>query len=411
MAERGRGHEQLLRVTRQRTSAGASADAGAAGASRSDRDPPSPPASPQSGRIGVGRGHRLDVGVMECIVWQYHFLGFSFDYIASIMRTSDNTISATTVRSVIQRFDKTGIVDYAPREKPVTKMSDETLDVLLAIVAEQPWLYLSEMAEELFWKTGRRFSREYVHAALHQRAGFSLKKMQIVAGQRDEANRSLYWTAVQEIGTRPGQFFFGDESGFDNKTARRKMGWGCRGSRVNVEEILHRGKHYSILALFGVDGFISLRWVEGGYDTGWFMQHITEMIAQVMSEYPADRSILVLDNCRIHRAEEDALRAVIRAVGQAPGSPPWPAPEPGEREIHGGRLLFLAPYSPVDSPIEFGFSVVKNSWRRNCAYLGTLDVSDAIDWVFANAYRDTTVDGPAATFRHCGYSEEQLKPW
>ena len=57
-----------------------------------------------------------------------------------------------------------------------------------------------------------------------------------------------------------------------------------------------------------------------------------------MNRFPQDRSIIVLDNCAIHRAN------VIREIVEA----------------HGVLLVFLPPYSPDFNPIEESFSYSKS---------------------------------------------------
>ena len=53
-----------------------------------------------------------------------------------------------------------------------------------------------------------------------------------------------------------------------------------------------------------------------------------------MNPYPQDRSIIVLDNCAIHKTH--ALREIVKG--------------------HGCLLMFLPPYSPDLNPIEESFS-------------------------------------------------------
>jgi len=53
-----------------------------------------------------------------------------------------------------------------------------------------------------------------------------------------------------------------------------------------------------------------------------------------MNPYPRDRSIIVLDNCAIHKMP--ALHEIV--------------------EAHGCLLMFLPPYSPDFNPIEESFS-------------------------------------------------------
>ena len=61
-----------------------------------------------------------------------------------------------------------------------------------------------------------------------------------------------------------------------------------------------------------------------------------------MRPFPGPRSVLLIDNCRIHNPRE--LRERVRKVG--------------------GRLIFLEPYDPQHMPIEVGFRAMK---RRGAA--------------------------------------------
>lgn len=61
-----------------------------------------------------------------------------------------------------------------------------------------------------------------------------------------------------------------------------------------------------------------------------------------MRAFPGPRSVLLIDNCRIHNPRE--LRERVRKVG--------------------GRLIFLEPYDPQHMPIEVGFRAMK---RRGAA--------------------------------------------
>nr|GAT52207.1 TPR domain protein [Mycena chlorophos] len=62
-----------------------------------------------------------------------------------------------------------------------------------------------------------------------------------------------------------------------------------------------------------------------------------------MQPYPGPRSVLVMDNCRIHHVEE------VEAICD-------------ERGI---KLVYLPPYSPDYNPIEQSFSFIKSYIRRN----------------------------------------------
>jgi hypothetical protein len=203
------------------------------------------------------------------------------------------------------------------------------------------------------------------------------------AAQRDEMQRAIYWDAIYSHIPHPSCLVFGDETALDGRTARRKRGWGGLGSRVSVAEIWHRGRMVSVLALYTRDaGFVAWAWVEGGYNMERFMEHIEQLIDLVLQPFPGPSSVLVLDNCRIHHAQEDHLRAACRR--------------------RGGQLLFLAPYCPIDNPVESGFSVFKACWRRNASILNAMSVHEAVGWGIANCYIDPAEVGKS--FDKCGYS-------
>jgi len=75
-----------------------------------------------------------------------------------------------------------------------------------------------------------------------------------------------------------------------------------------------------------------------------FINFISLFIFKVpqMNSYPAEQSVLVLDNARIHH-DEDLIDYI---------------------EAFGGRVEFLPPYSPDFNPIETCFSVIKSFLQK-----------------------------------------------
>ena len=100
-----------------------------------------------------------------------------------------------------------------------------------------------------------------------------------------------------------------------------------------------------------------------------------------------DNSILVLDNCQIHKTRLEEFQALV--------------------EAQGAKLVFLAPYCPIDNPIEKGFNVFKQYWRRNYLFLenteGVLGAGAAIAFAFKHCYSDPNA-AALGTYESCGYS-------
>jgi hypothetical protein len=99
---------------------------------------------------------------------------------------------------------------------------------------------------------------------------------------------------------------------------------------VDITEFLNRGKHFSILALYGINGFIDFDYVEGGYTADNFLSAVQFMIVQHLRPYPEGNSVLVVENCTEHKNELAALVAMVEAVGT--------------------KVRFLAPYCPIGNP-------------------------------------------------------------
>jgi transposase len=72
-----------------------------------------------------------------------------------------------------------------------------------------------------------------------------------------------------------------------------------------------------------------------------------------MNPYPANRSILVMDNCRIHHNIE--LVDIVNAVGMSPHLKLYPRDNDSLDSL-GCLLIYLPPYSPDMNPIEESFS-------------------------------------------------------
>ena len=130
-------------------------------------------------------------------------------------------------------------------------------------------------------------------------------------------------------------------------------------------------------------GFETFEFVVGAFDTEKFMAAMHVMLPKVMQPFPHRCSILVLDNCRTHHAEEAALAGLISELG--------------------GKLLYLAPYCPIDSPIEFGFNCFKQYFRRHGAALDAMDTHAAIETALRECYTDAPASA-ARTYNECGYN-------
>ncbi|KIO13705.1 hypothetical protein M404DRAFT_110339, partial [Pisolithus tinctorius Marx 270] len=106
------------------------------------------------------------------------------------------------------------------------------------------------------------------------------------------------------------EFVFVDETSKDERTWARHYGCAMSGARAPLSDVFVRGDRYSLVAAMTVDGYIAAEVVEGSYDRDLFCDFITQQLLPAMNPFPAERSVIVLDNCRIHHNED--LEAAVR---------------------------------------------------------------------------------------------------
>lgn len=60
---------------------------------------------------------------------------------------------------------------------------------------------------------------------------------------------------------------------------------------------------YSLLPALSLDGIIHLRIFEGSISGSGFFEFVSELL-DVMNPFPGPNSVLILDNCSIHKGPE-----------------------------------------------------------------------------------------------------------
>ncbi|KAF9503359.1 hypothetical protein BS47DRAFT_1309906 [Hydnum rufescens UP504] len=103
---------------------------------------------------------------------------------------------------------------------------------------------------------------------------------------------------------------FTDESSKDDKTVSWRWGYSRIGSRCYSHEPFVRGKHYTILPLLSIDGYLACEVFEGSVTGKMFEKFLlTHVVCPCHAPVPRPCSVLVLDNCAIHHGP--AVRDII----------------------------------------------------------------------------------------------------
>ncbi len=116
----------------------------------------------------------------------------------------------------------------------------------------------------------------------------------------------------------PEQLVFVDESACDRRTYLRNQAWALEGLRACRKQYFARGKRfvvlyithflmligdsrYSILPAITLnDGIIECMIVEGSFNGDLFASFISDLVLK-MQPFPAPNSVVVMDNCAIHK--------------------------------------------------------------------------------------------------------------
>ena len=101
----------------------------------------------------------------------------------------------------------------------------------------------------------------------------------------------------------PEQLMFLDESAANERTMDRKYGSSPVGSKAVVKQFLKTSQKWSLLPLYTIDGFIAWDIIQGSYNSHLFNDFIKTYVIPHTTPFPGPRSVLIMDNARIHRNE------------------------------------------------------------------------------------------------------------
>lgn len=132
---------------------------------------------------------------------------------------------------------------------------------------------------------------------------------------------------------------------------------------------------YSILPALCSKGILTVDIVEGSFNAKHFHCFIDGLLSQ-MNPWPQPNSVIVMDNCHIHKDQEVLDMIVARCVS----SYLFSYINSHTVVSRGMRYIFLPLYSPDYNPIELAFSAIKAYIRRHgglaCAAMSQKDDLD-----------------------------------
>ena len=157
-------------------------------------------------------------------------------------------------------------------------LSAAALEDLRTLIAESPSLYLDEIRDWLALFYDQPISLTALHDNLCE-LGLTTKIMQRAAAERDEDLRTA-WRQDITVNFSADQLVFIDESSKDGRTIFRKYGRAAAGQPATQTVSLNRGQRYSILPALSLDGYMTVRVVEGSVDSTEFFDFIVEDVVR-----------------------------------------------------------------------------------------------------------------------------------
>jgi transposase len=145
-----------------------------------------------------------------------------------------------------------------------------------------------------------------------------------------------------------------------------------RGERACDHQPKARGTNYTVIGALGAEGIVATHLLDGSMRKPEFIRYLEDLLPKLRDS----GRTLVMDNLRIHHAEEVKLLA----------------------EKHAVELLFVPPYTPELNPIEHAWSKLKSFLRRSRARL-----ADALVEAVRKGLARITNQDARGWIQHAGY--------
>ena len=308
------------------------------------------------------------------IVWLNAFLEVEAAEVAKYMHVSERT-----VYRYVERYKVTGDVrQCAKRNGPRQLLSEYEELLLMQFILVHPGIYLRELQQMLYSSTGRMVDASTICRTVH-RFGMTRQRIKHVSLRQSDTKRAEFQAEISTFDA--SMLLWIDETGFDNRNAIRKYGYGIRGQPPQDRTLVLRGKRYSAIGILSVEGVQDVYLTEDSVDGEKFTHFLQHSLLPIITPFDGwnHNSVVIMDNASIHKVEE--VVELLTGVGVL--------------------IRFLPAYSPDLNPIEEVFAEVKQYLQANSSLLNTIISSEAL---ILMAFNSVTVSNCHAYIHHSGYT-------
>jgi transposase len=255
------------------------------------------------------------------------------------------------------------------------KLLGADVTFIVAYMAKHKTPYLDELQLALEKKRKITVSITTLIRTL-RRLSYTNKRVSVEARERNDLLRAVYINRIGALVQDPSWLLFTDESAWDSRTSRRKMGWSIIGTRCVERQCFVRGRRYSVLPVLGLEGMLTWKVVEGAVTSEIFVDFLREFVVRrhlLLSEF-----VLIMHRCQscglilalgaflfLTTATFIMLMRSDNSLKMRQVSIRFSCVFIDSNCAIGCKLIYLPPYSPDYNPIEQAFSSIKAFLRRH----------------------------------------------
>jgi len=131
-----------------------------------------------------------------------------------------------------------------------------------------------------------------------------------MAAERSQMVRDGWMARISRYDAN--RLVFLNESAANERTADRKYGWAPRGIRAAEYLPIKRSERWSILLAYTTNGYLTYEIHQDSFNAVRFNTFIADKLLSLMQPFPAPRSVIILDNARIHRNGSSKIYALLQ---------------------------------------------------------------------------------------------------
>jgi hypothetical protein len=161
-------------------------------------------------------------------------------------------------------------------------------------------VYQEEIADFLYDEFDVRQSQPTI-CRLLKKLNVTNKRIKAIAAEQNQELLEAWYDDIRFW--RADQVVAVDESAFNEHTGHRRYGWAPQRLPAEMKILLKRGEKWSLLPAYTIDGYLEPLVFQGSITAEIFEDWMETRILPKCNPWPGKNSIIIMDNCSIHRSQ------------------------------------------------------------------------------------------------------------